>query len=313
MRYDITMPLLEGRVEIEGVHLTPTRRVSSMVASDDSPLRTGEFGLADLNLGYFLPAVEAGWELIGLPVFSKRKPVYGALFCRADRGIETPKDLEGRRIGSRQYRTAITIWLRGLLKEHHGVDISALEWVVAAGEVFPVHDQNARIVSAPDPKKSAVAMLLDGEVDAIITDISDTGLFRSLEHSGQVKRLFPEYQAQDLQLYRETGIYTPVHLMVMSRRLDREHPGLARKLYDAFERAKQVAYDDTLSDRGGFSVVYLRERLLEQIETWGDPWKYGLKENRGTMEAFARYNVEQGMTRDLLTTDRLFAESTLDT
>ena len=38
----------------------------------------------------------------------------------------------------------------------------------------------------------------------------------------------------------------------MSRKLDRERPDLAAKFYTAFEKAKQLAYDDTLSDRGGF-------------------------------------------------------------
>ncbi|HEU4345951.1 MAG TPA: hypothetical protein VFU31_30740, partial [Candidatus Binatia bacterium] len=121
MRYDITMPLFEGKVAIDGVKLKPAK-TSSMVFSDNPQLREGNFGLCDLNLGYFLPAIDAGWELIGLPIFSKRKPVYGSIFCRVDSGIALPRDLEGKKIGTRQYRTAITVWLRGLLKERYGVN-----------------------------------------------------------------------------------------------------------------------------------------------------------------------------------------------
>jgi 4,5-dihydroxyphthalate decarboxylase len=312
MRYDVTMPLLEGRVTVEGVRWKPTRRLGPMVTSDSSPFRDGSFGLGDLNLGYFLPALEAGWELIGLPVFSKRKPVYGFLFARADRGIDTPKDLEGRRIGSRQYRTAISVWMRGLLREHFGVDTSTFEWVVAAPEVFPVYDDGAHITRSPIPDKSAVDLLLDGEVDAIISDISDGQLFARLAADPKIKRLVPNYAEEDLRLYGSTGIFTPVHLMVMSRQLDRAHPQLARQLLTAFEQAKQLAYDDILGDRSGFSVVYLRERLLEQMQTWGDPWKYGLAANRGTLETFARYNQEQGMTRGLVPIQTMFAASTLE-
>lgn len=313
MRYDITMPLLEGRVALEGITLKPTRRVSSMVTSEPSPLRDGTFGLADLNLGFFPPAIEAGWELIGLPVFSKRKPVYGFLFCRADRGIDAPRDLEGKRIGTRQYRTAISIWLRGLLEERHGVDVSTFEWVRAADEVFPVYDLRARIKTSPDTAKSPVQMLLDGDVDAIITDISDARLFQQLESSPKVKRLFPNYQQADLAVYQEWGIYTPVHLMVMSKRLDRDYPDLAGKLFAALDQAKQMAYDDILGDRAGFSVTYLREHLLEQQRTWGDPWQYGLRANARTIETFARYNQRQGMTRSTLTAEQMFAASTLQT
>jgi len=79
MRYDITMPILEGRVAIEGVKLKPVKS-SSMINKEDPKMKAGDFGLCDLNIGYWLPAVEAGWEIVGLPVFSKRKPVYQLIF-----------------------------------------------------------------------------------------------------------------------------------------------------------------------------------------------------------------------------------------
>jgi hypothetical protein len=44
-------------------------------------------------------------------------------------------------------------------------------------------------------------------------------------------------------------------MIVMSRKLDREHPELAAKRYAAFDKAESVAYDDILSDRGGFSTI----------------------------------------------------------
>src|SRR6266498_2258788 len=129
----------------------------------------------------------------------------------------------------------------------------------------------------------------------------------------KVRRLFPNYVQVDAELYRETGIFTPVHMIVMSRKLDRERPDLATKFYAAFEKAKEIACDDVLSDRGGFSVVYLRERMKEQIKTWGDPWKYGLKANKSTMDAFIKYNVEQGMIHTAPSYADIFASGTLDT
>src|SRR2546430_3489308 len=123
MRYDITLPLLEGRVPIDGVKLNPVR-TSSMINKEDPKMKAGDFGLCDLNIGYFLPAIEAGWEIIGLLVFSKRKPVYQLIFCHVDAGIRSPKDLQGKRIGSCTYRRAFTEWARGLLKDRHGDDLS---------------------------------------------------------------------------------------------------------------------------------------------------------------------------------------------
>ncbi|MGH7832922.1 MAG: ABC transporter substrate-binding protein [Candidatus Binatia bacterium] len=311
MRYDITMPLLEGRVAVDGVTLKPVK-TSSMINNEDPKLKAGEFGLCDLNLGYFLPAIEAGWELIGLPVFSKRKPVYQLIFCHADSGIRSPKDLEGKKVGSRTYRTAITVWVRGLLQDRYGVDPSKLHWVIQAKEVFPVHDRSADITYV-DGKKNMVERLAGGEVDAIVTDISDTKLFETLENHPKVKRLFPNYVEEDQKLYRETGMYTPVHLIVMSKKLDRGHPELSAKFYAAFEQAKKIAYDDILSDRGGFSVVYLRERLKEQMRDWGDPWPYGIRANKPAIDAFVKYNHEQGMIRSKPSYEEIFAAGTLDT
>ena len=155
--------------------------------------------------------------------------------------------------------------------------------------------------------------LIAGELDALITDISDTKMFENLETNPKIKRLFPDYVQEDLDLYNDTGIYTPVHMIVMSRKLDRERPELAAKFYAAFEKAKALAYDDILSDRGGFSVVYLREQLKEQMAKWGDPWKHGIKANQTTIDAFIKYNVEQGMIRKAPTSADIFAAGTLNT
>ena len=60
-------------------------------------------------------------------------------------------------------------------------------------------------------------------------------------------------------------------------------------------------------------MVYLRERMKEQIEAWNDPWKYGLKANQATIDAFIKYNVEQGMIRSKPTYADIFAAGTLAT
>src|SRR6266498_1363880 len=215
MRYDITMPLLEGRVPIDGVKLKPVR-TSSMINKEDPKMKAGDFGLCDLNIGYLLPAIEAGWEISGLPVFSKRKPVYQLIFCHVDSEISSPKDLEKKRVGSRTYRTALTVWARGLLRQRYGVDFSTVQWVLQAKEVFPIHDSNAKIAYV-DETKNMSQRLIAGELDAIITDISDTKMFENLENHPKVRRLFPNYAQVDEELYRETGNFHP-------RAHDRDEP-----------------------------------------------------------------------------------------
>lgn len=315
VRYDIMLPLLEGRVPIEGVRLRPAEVPSGPRSSGTSKLQTGDFGLSDLNLSFFLPAIEAGWGLIGLPIFPKRKPVYSYAFCRADAGIETPKDLEGRRVGAGgRYSTIIGTWLRGLLKDHHGVDVSKLHWFVWGDDVFPARTPCAAAVErALDPHKNPVDALLDDEIDALLWDPVDLKLWETLESHPGVKRLFPNYMDEDERLYRDTGIFTPVHIMVMSKKLESMYPDLAARLYAAFDRSKELATEDQLTDLRGLGLVHLRERKKEEIERWGDLWQYGVKANKAAIDTFAEYSYREGMITTKPSYDALFAEGTLDT
>jgi len=312
MRYDITLPLIEGRVPIEGVKLAPTRSAPpGTVFGPDSPLKSGDFGLVDLNMANWLPAMEAGWELVGLPVFSKRKHVYTYLFCRADAGINTPSDLEGKRVFSTITGSSVAIWLKALLKQRHGVNIESITWV-SSREQWPIHNSRWKIEYL-DRRKSVADVLLDGDVDATMVDVSDRELYEVLENNPKIKRLFPDYLQEAKHFYKETGIYAPVHMMVMSKKLDRQHPELAGKLYSAFEAAKRLADEDIFSDRAGFSVMDLRERALEQRREWGDLFPHGITANKTTIDTFASYCYEHGLVKRIPTYEETFARSTLDT
>ena len=114
---------------------------------------------------------------------------------------------------------------RRAVSETLRLHISKMRWIVNSPEVFPIYKYQNMVEVSPTPDKSPVDALLDGDVDAMITDISDVRLFDILEHDARVRRLFPNYEEEDYKIYQETGIYTPVHMMVMSKHLDRAHPG----------------------------------------------------------------------------------------
>ena len=311
MRYDIMLPLLEGRIDIPGVMLKVERGPGAMVFADNPQLREGDFGLVDLNIGYLPQVIEQDWEVVALPVISKRKSVLQFIWVRTDRGIETPKDLEGKTVVASSYTTGITTMVRGLLLERYGVDTSTMLWKVDRPDFFTGYTE-AR-VEYWDERKNPLDRLLAGEADLMITDISDGRAWETLDASPEIKLLFPNYPDEDYAIYREMGIYPPMHLMVMSRKLDRAHPDLARRLFDAFQRAKDMSIEECLNDRAGFSVLYQRETFLEQRAKWGDPFAYGLSHDRRMFEAYMRYACEQGQTRTPLALDSVFAASTLDT
>jgi hypothetical protein len=74
-----------------------------------------------------------------------------------------------------------------------------------------------------------------------------------------------------------------------------------------------MANDDILNDRAGFSVVYLRERLLDQMREWGDPFVHGIAANQRTIDTFLSYCYAQGNVQHSYSYDQIFAASTLDT
>jgi 4,5-dihydroxyphthalate decarboxylase len=312
MRYDVTMPLIDGRVTIDGVRLVPSRSApNGTIIGPDSPILRGDFGLVDLNMGNWLPGVEAGWEIAPLPVFPKRKHVYTYLFCRADAGIETPKDLEGKRVLSTIGGSAVAIWLKALLAQRHGVDLTRVTWVTGR-EQWPQHRPDWTVEQLPG-RKSVVEALLDGDADATMLDVSDRQLWQTLETHPKIKRLFPDYLGEARRYFEESGIYTPVHMLVLSRKLDRDYPELADKLCAAFEQAKRVAMDDVLDDRAGFSLIDLRERTLAQEAAWGDLFPYGITANKPAIDAFAAHCHAHGIVERIHPYAEIFAARTLDT
>ena len=314
-RYDLMLPLLSGRVAIEGVEIVPSGATERAGYFDNPKFQDGDFGLLDTNVGDVLPAIEAGWDMVCLPVFNKRKPVFNFLWVRADRGIETPKDLEGKTIATVGYSSSISTYSRGLLGRFHGVDLTKLRWLSAAPGRFPIHAGiESQIEYASGPPKSPVQRLMDGEVDGSTGDITASKDWLALEAHPGVKRLFPDYQEQNRRLWLEHRILTPTHIIVMGGKLYRDNPGLARKLYDAFDASKDMALDDMLGDATGYSMLLgQRELMRDQLRDLGDMYPMGIKANRNTIDWFLDFNLEQGLTKQRMTYEQLFAPETLDT
>jgi 4,5-dihydroxyphthalate decarboxylase len=313
-RYDIIQPLIQGRATIKGASLRPSGPNDLAGFFDNPRFKAGDFGLLDINMGDVVPAIDAGWDLCCLPVFIKRKPVYNYLWVRADRGIDRPKDLEGKTVGTVGYSSSISVYTRGFLQHFHDVDLSKLRWLVNGPGPFTIHNPAIRIDQASGAPKSSAQRLMDGEIDASTGDIIDLAVWRALEGRSDVKHLFADYQAENLKLLKERGIYTPVHIIVIGGRLNREQPGIARDIFDAFERSRQIAYEDAQSDATGYSIkMSMRELLRDEVGELGEIYTHGLASNARVVDPFLDYCHEQGVTSRRLRREEVFAESTLDT
>ena len=134
--YEIIRALKEGAVEADGPDLVvltghgPRERHWRMA-------RNQEFDVCEFNVGAYLMSRDKGEPLAAIPVFLHRRFRHGFAFVNVNSGINTPKDLIGKRVGGTNFQPAGNIWLRGILEEHYGVPHRSITWVVDRSEDVP--------------------------------------------------------------------------------------------------------------------------------------------------------------------------------
>ena len=133
--YDRTRPLLEGRVKVEGVDLEPVARPTSALF----PLAVGEapYDVTEMSASsYILQKARGDSRYLAIPAFVSRAFRHSGYLVRADAGIETPKDLEGKRVGVPEYQMTAALWMRGILKDEYGVETDRFRWRTGALEAL---------------------------------------------------------------------------------------------------------------------------------------------------------------------------------
>lgn len=139
-------------------------------------------------------------------------------------------------------------------------------------------------------------------------------MWEQLETSPQVKRLFPNYREVHKQLFKEHGMVTPAHIILIGGKTHRDKPGLSRRIYNAFAEALDLAYADALGDGTSYNLIMdAREIVRDQLKEMGDPWKHGIKANNNTIEMLLDFYYETGQTKQRMKVEQVFAADTLDT
>ena len=315
--YDRTRALREGRVQVQGCN------VNHLALGPEElffrALRGNEFDVCELSLSSYMMGLSRSNDTpyVALPVFMSRTFRHSAIYVRSDRGIRTPADLKGRRVGVPEYQITAAVWVRGLLDDEFGVGPSDFDWFQGGleqpGRVEKVAlalPGNIRVCGIP-PHETLDTMLRKGELDAVIA-MRPPQCF--LEGHPQVRRLFPDYQADEARYFERTGIFPIMHVVAVRRHLVERHPWLASSLYSAFLEAKTEAMRE-LENIAALPVTFpwLGPFLERTKQVMGaDFWPYGVEANRQTLEAVVRYAHRHGTTARELRVEELFVESTLD-
>jgi 4,5-dihydroxyphthalate decarboxylase len=309
--YDRMLALYTGEVKPDGIDL-------NFLAIDDPRQifdRMGknlEFDACEMSSSEVISRHAAGRrELVALPVFPSRVFRHGFITVNRD-AVKTPKDLEGKRIGTPLYTQTAALFARGVLKDEYGVDLSGAHWVQGATNSPESHGNPAAppllkpvSIEQNTSGRSLSELLERGDIQAII----GSGLPDSLRsHPDKVQRLFPDFHARELDYFRRTRIFPIMHLVAIKRDVYEANPFIATSLYKAMTEAKDLALEK-MRDVGALRYMLpgMAAELDEIDRTFGgDPWPYGIEPNRPTLEALVRYMAEQSLIKAPIPVDELF-------
>ena len=292
--YGHTKALIDGevksdRVEIEHVEVSPiTTAFRRMV-------RTLDYDVSEMALSTYLCARDHGVPITALPIFVLRRFEHGQLVYNVKSGIQGPGDLAGRRVGVRGYTVTPGVWARGILSSGYGVDLDEVTWVLSGDEHVAEYVAPSNVVPAPAGSELG-AMLLSGEIDAAIGPGN--------VDSPDIQPLIPNAFEAGAEFYRETGIYPISHHLVVKDEALEGNPWLAEELCRMFTEAKD-GYLRELAEKGPQNGQDEGMARMQGV-VGPDPLLYGVEANRKTLEAFVRFNVEQGVISRAVELDEVF-------
>ncbi len=313
--YDRVRPLIDGRVRVEGCTLNylpmPVEEVFERAYFHH------EFDVAEIGFSPYLIARSRDLTpYVAIPVFLSRMFRHSAVYVRTDRGIATPQDLRGKRVGVPEYQMSAAMWARGILEDDHGIRPDEMLWVQGGLErpgrrdKFPLN-LPAGFPLTPAPADASLSGMLErGDIDALFSARAPSCFDRGAPHVG---RLFGNLRQVEEDYFRRTGVFPIMHAVGVKRTLVEAHPWLPASLCKAFGEAKRIA-EQELREVAALKVMLpwlVSEMTATQAVMGHDFWPYGVEPNRRALETMARYSYRQGLATRVLSVEEMFAASTL--
>jgi 4,5-dihydroxyphthalate decarboxylase len=285
--------LKNGSVKADGVEFEQVE-VTPIINAFRRMCRGLEFDVCEMAITTYLTAKRYHLPFTAIPVFPVRAFHHGATTYNTKSGIQKPSDLEGKKAGVRAYTVTTGVWARGILSSEYGVDLKKVNWVLADEEHVQQFQYDAPSNATYQLGANLGQMLAEGEL------AGGVGLGRS--ESEDVKPLIPNANAAAAEWYKKTGIYPINHMIVLKDELMLQHPWLAPSLFEAFKSAKESWLKSASAD----DLSKARAGIVE-----GDPYPYGVENNRKALEAIIAYAAEQQILPRPLRVDEIFARRTL--
>jgi 4,5-dihydroxyphthalate decarboxylase len=269
------LPLKRGEVrselfELEFIAYTPTNTAFKPMVREQA------FDVCEMAIVTYLMAKAYQKPLVLLPATMLGRHQLAYAIYDGERGVLSPGDLEGKRVGIRSFTTTTGAWIRGILANDYGVNLDKIRWVTFEDpHVAEYRDTTER---APSGKK-IVPMLLGGELDAVLGETAS---------EARLKPLFSDPAAEASRWFARHGVVPVNHLVVVTEELARERPDIVRELYGLMKASKAMAGPAASPD----------------------PVPFGVEANRKSLDLITDYATQQSLIPRRFSVDELFDPTT---
>jgi 4,5-dihydroxyphthalate decarboxylase len=267
--YGHTKALKSGDITPKGARFEQVE-VTPIISAFRRMCRQLEFDVCEMAITTYLCAKANNLPFTAIPVFLVRAFHNGAVQINPSAGVNSAKDLEGKKVGVRAWTVTTGVWAKDILQNEYGVDLEKVNWVIVDEEHVQQYQPPSNVTTHAGANLGE--MLANGELAAAI------GIPKV--DSPNVKPLVENAGAAQAEWYRKTGVYPINHLVVVKDELLNANPNLGKDLYDAFKQARDQ-YVNSLAA----STAEEDAGMKRTAELVGDPLPYGIEPNRKALEA----------------------------
>jgi 4,5-dihydroxyphthalate decarboxylase len=291
---DTNMPITDGTVKVEGFDFEIVNR------EDDADAW-------DCGFAARVGAHAKGARHLSIPAFPNRKFRLSYIFVNSKAGIDSPRDLEGKRVGIMQWDNTAGVWARGALQHYYGVDLTRIDWLAGRVKKEGVAKgiRIEKLEKGGDADTMLDGLLTDGALDAVIGPNVLPSISR---RDPRVRRLFRDYKTEEQAYFKKTGIFPISHVVTLKQDFVERHPSAPVALLQAFRQARDEAFNRLEgADPQILVISWAGAAVEEQRALMGENyWAYNIENNRRALEAMTQFAYEQGLSSTKLDYESFF-------
>jgi 4,5-dihydroxyphthalate decarboxylase len=231
--YPHTLPLKRGEISSDWLTLDFVE-VKPMHTAFKPMVRRHAYDASEMALITYFQAKDWSKGLTLLPASMLARFQHHTMLHNAERGALMPNDLPGKernlRIGVRSWSQTTGAWLRGILANDYGVDLSTVQWVTFEdGHVAEAGDPPGVTRSTGD----MTAMLIGGELDAAIYGAA-------MPDDARLRSVIPDPEQAAREWYARHKFVPVNHMVVVTDEFKRAHPDAVAEFSRLLEAARRA-------------------------------------------------------------------------